>query len=221
MAEDPLATFRHIYQTAHWQGGSGQGSRAEVTTDYRPIVERLIGASDVRSVVDAGCGDWEFARLIDWSPVSYVGVDIVPEVITADRDAFGSDAIAFECRDLMQDSLPAGDALLCKDVLQHWPLEWIHSFVARVTSTFRYVLLTNDVSSVHSPPEMQNADIAVGAWRTLDLESAPFGLNAQWRHDYDVRGEWLKRTLLFVRPRYRVAANLRRGSALRRLRAVG
>jgi SAM-dependent methyltransferase len=212
--------FRRIYQTAHWEGGSGQGSRADVTTDYRRIVERLIGASDVRSVVDAGCGDWEFARLIDWSPVSYIGVDIVPEIIAANRDAFGSSTIAFKCRDLMRDTLPAGDVLLCKDVLQHWPLAWIHSFLARVNSTFRYVLLTNDVWSVHSPADMHNADIAVGAWRTLDPESVPFNVNAQWRHDYDIRGEWVKRSLLFVRPRYRLVAKSRRTSGLRRLRAA-
>jgi hypothetical protein len=67
---------------------------------------------------------------------------------------------------------------------------------------------------------MQNAEIDLGAWRTLDLERAPFALTADWRFDYDIRGEWVKRVLLFVRPRHRIVANVRHTSGLRRLRAA-
>jgi hypothetical protein len=54
------ATFGDIYESAAWGGGSGEGSRAAATDVYRTIVERLVRGSDVGSVVDAGCGDWEF-----------------------------------------------------------------------------------------------------------------------------------------------------------------
>ena len=87
-----------------------------------------------------------------------------------------------------------------KDVLQHWPVDDIKRFVDRNRHRFRYLLLTNDVTSVHCPPELVNSECALGAWRTLDLERPPFGYRAAWRHDFDIRGEWTKRITLLASP---------------------
>ena len=215
---DARAVFRRIYDTAHWGGGSGQGSRADVTSEYRSIVERLLRASDVRTVVDAGCGDWEFARLVDWSHVTYVGIDIVPEVIEQNRDSFSTPNIDFACDDVRDGQLPRADLLLCKDVLQHWPVASVQTFLTSVTRRCRYTLITNDITSVHCPADSLNSEVEIGAWRTVDLEAAPFARTADWRRDYDIRGEWTKRVLLLVRPRYRMVAKLRPRSGLNLLR---
>jgi SAM-dependent methyltransferase len=216
--DDVRDVFRRIYDTSHWEGGSGQGSRPDVTLVYRQVVQRLLGASDVRTVVDAGCGDWEFARLIDWSDISYTGIDVVPELVERNQAAFGGANVRFECRDFANSGLPPADLLLCKDVLQHWPIDWVQSFLASAPRRYRYALLTNDVSSVHCAADALNSNIEVGEWRTIDLEMAPFNLNADWRVDYDINeGEWVKRLLLLVRPSHRLVAKMRRSSALRRL----
>jgi len=212
--------FGEIYKSEHWEGGSGQGSRANATEAYRWVLETVLGARDVRTVVDAGCGDWEFAQLIDWSPVSYVGVDVVPDVIEHNTATFGRPNVSFECTDMSRSVLPQADVLLCKDVLQHWPIEWIADFLLRVRGRYRYVLLTNDITSVRCPPEHLNSQIPVGAWRTLDLERPEFGQSAAWRLDYDVGGEWTKRILLLVKRRYRLRARATPNSALRRLRSL-
>ena len=65
-----------------------------------------------------------------------------------------------------------------KDVLQHWPVADIKRFVDRNRRRFRYLLLTNDIASVHCPPELLNRECALGAWRTIDLERPPFGYRA-------------------------------------------
>jgi hypothetical protein len=49
---------------------------------------------------------------------------------------------------------------------------------------------------------------------SVDLERPPFGATSQWRFDFEIRGEWTKRSLLFVRRAGRPLAALRRGSAL-------
>jgi SAM-dependent methyltransferase len=213
--------FGAIYETAHWEGGSGQGSRADVTAVYRAVVETIIGAADVRTVVDAGCGDWEFAHLIDWSPVMYRGVDVVPAVVEHNRERFESPAVTFECRDFAVDELPPADLLLCKDVLQHWPLAWVQSFLRRVKRRYRYLLLTNDIASVHWPTDQVNAEIELGAWRTLDLERTPFDLRPDWFMDYDIRGEWTKRVVLVVRRPDVLLVRRRGDSGLNRLRRAG
>jgi hypothetical protein len=97
----------------------------------------------------------------------------------------------------------------------------IAAFLARNLRRYRYALVTNDVASIHIGSEMLNAEIPVGHWRPIDLERPPFGGRAQWRFDFDIRGEWTKRTLLFVRRRNRVMAKTRRSSAFSAVRRRG
>ena len=214
------ATFGDIYESAAWGGGSGEGSRAAATDVYRTIVERLVRGSDVGSVVDAGCGDWEFSQLIDWSDVSYLGLDVVPELVARNREAFARPGVEFQCSDFHAERPPAADLLLCKDVLQHWPVAWIQLFLRVTRARYRYMLLTNDIDSTR-PGHPRNADIELGDWRPLDLEADVFGLRPTWRLDYDVGGEWTKRTLLIVPPRHRFGALIMPGSGLRAIRRFG
>jgi SAM-dependent methyltransferase len=217
-SDEALDAFRHIYETDHWKGGSGAGSAVDATEAYRRVLETVVASSDVRTIVDAGCGDWQFSQLVDWAGKQYTGVDIVPEVVAANRAAFARDTVDFVAADIRTERLPSADLLVCKDVLQHWDVQSVQRFLARNRGRYRYALITNDLASVHIAPEMLNADIPIGHWRTLDLERPPFGLAAQWRFDFDIRGEWTKRSLLFVRARNRLRARRRRTSALRRCR---
>jgi SAM-dependent methyltransferase len=217
-SDGALDAFRRIYETDHWNGGSGEGSAVEATEAYRRVLETVVASSDVRTIVDAGCGDWQFSRLVDWAGKRYVGVDIVPEVVAANRAAFARDTVDFVAADIRTEQLPAADLLVCKDVLQHWDVQSVEQFLARNLTRYQYALITNDLASVHIAPEMLNVEIPIGHWRTLDLERPPFGRSAQWRFDFDIRGEWTKRSLLFVRGRNRLGARVRHTSALRRCR---
>ncbi len=196
--DDPADVFRRIYATDHWKGGSGEGSVPDATAEYRGIVERLIRERSIRSVVDVGCGDWQFSRLVDWGDVRYTGFDIVPELVAGLTQALGTRRRRFVVADARFVRLPRADLLLCKDVLQHWPNVSIADFLGRNLRRFQYALLTNDVWSVHEHPGL-NADVALGHWRPVDLEAPPFEVQAQWRHDFDIRGEWTKRVVFVER----------------------
>ena len=196
--------FDKIYQTDHWRGGSGEGSTTEATAPYRHIVERFVVSPEVRRVVDVGCGDWQLGSLVDWNGVHYTGLDVVKSVIDTNFRRWGGPRTDFDVADARDTYLPSGDLLLVKDVLQHWPHADVAAFLARELPRFPYALLTNDLASVHWTGPI-NEDIALGQWRTLDLEAAPFEVVARRRWDFDVRGEWTKRVLL--------VANSRRWSA--------
>jgi SAM-dependent methyltransferase len=220
-SDDALDAFRRIYQSDHWKGGSGEGSQVAATEPYRQVLASVLGGRDVRTVVDAGCGDWQFSRLIDWSGKQYLGVDIVPEMIAGNRESYANENIEFVAGDIRTQTMPRADLLLCKDVLQHWDVASIEAFLARNLRRYRYALVTNDVASIHISSDMLNADIPVGHWRPIDLECPPFGARAQWRFDFDIRGEWTKRTLLFLRRRNRLVAKTRRSSAFSAVRRRG
>ncbi len=213
---DASEVFGNIYATDHWKGGSGEGSTIEASAPYRRVLQHALGARDVRSVVEVGCGDWQVSGLVDWQGVRYVGVDVLDELVRKNRDnaPLGFEFIVADARTT---ALPTADLLVMKDVLQHWPVADIRQFLDTNRSRYRYLLLTNDIASVHCPTELLNSEVELGAWRTVDLERSPFSERSAWRFDFDVRGEWTKRVILLVSSNDRLPA-WRRNTLRRRLR---
>jgi SAM-dependent methyltransferase len=151
---------------------------------------------DIRSVIDVGCGDWQWAELMDWTKVNYIGIDVVSSLIERNTRKHGSPRVQFRCIDATRQPLPAAELVVAKDVLQHWPNRDVQRFLRDSLRRCRYALLTNDVSSDHWSGEV-NQDIEMGAWRTLDLTKPPFDAVPIRGWDYDVEGgEWVKRVYL-------------------------
>lgn len=164
------APFIRIYEQDGWRGGSGTGSAPVANIDYIATLSRFMALNDVRSVVDFGCGDWQFSRLVDWSKVDYLGVDVVPRVIEQNRERHAAPNIRFELFESL-DQLPRADLLICKDVLQHLPNGLVRHYVEDFRHRFRWLLVTND----DHPTGRLNQDIAPGGWRPLRLDQPPFG----------------------------------------------
>ncbi len=173
-------TFATIYKTATWgtndgsAGTSGFGSMVRTTIVYRAFLERFIKDNEIHSVVDAGCGDWEFSKVIDWTGIDYKGYDIVDSVIEQDKRTFAKPNIQFFKADIIEADLPPADLLIVKDVLQHLPNADVQRFLVKQLPKYKHVLLTNGTGTgtLSSP----NPDIHIGEYRGLDLSRAPFGV---------------------------------------------
>ena len=188
--------FSDVYERDLWNGGSGPGSAPENTVEYRRFLQEFLDGFDYPvKVVDLGCGDWRIGELMDWSGVDYVGVDVVPEVIEANRRRDTPDNVSFVCLDALVDDLPEGDVLVVKDVLQHWPNADVLRLLDAAEERFTFTVVTNDVSSKSHPAKV-NSDIALGDWRPVDIERAPFDRVAIDHVDYPVLGEWVKRVVV-------------------------
>lgn len=193
--------FRDIYASDAWGGGSGPGSFPEATQHYRIYLQFLMRDLGVRSVVDIGCGDWQLGRLLDWSGIDYLGVDIVPEVIGRNQAAFGQPKVNFLCADVTEDAeaLPKADLLLIKDVLQHLPNGLVYWTLNNVLPRFRYALITNCVE----PDSDVNRDIEPGGFRPLRLEREPFSVRGETVLRFsspDPDLPWTKHSLLVRQP---------------------
>ncbi len=202
-----MTVFSDIYDRNAWHHGSGTGSLPETTGPYREMLVRFLRDNAIASVVDFGCGDWQFARLMDWTGIDYLGLDVVPAVVAANRARFAAPGIRFETVGALAD-LPPADLLLCKDVLQHLPLEEIEACLAFFATRYRFALVTNDVL----PDTGLNAPVPHGACRPLRLDLPPFGRAAaavlRWpvRHGEDFS---VKETRLLVRDGDALAAAAR------------
>jgi SAM-dependent methyltransferase len=163
--------FEKIYACHEWGGGSGPGSHPRSTQLYRRLLQRILVECHVRRVVDFGCGDWRFSRLVNWSNVRYLGVDVVATVIESDRALYSTDNIEFKCADFRSGPIPGADLYILKDVLQHWPTRQIQDFLNRMAD--KQMLITNTVWHGGFPV---NGDIPAGEYRPLDLLAEPFNL---------------------------------------------
>jgi SAM-dependent methyltransferase len=169
-----IQTFNSVYASGKWakgndgKGTSGPGSTLESTAAYRAFLEDFIKTHDVKSVVDAGCGDWAFSSKIDWHGARYTGIDISTDVIDAVRKKYGTSAVKFAVGNITE-PLPSADLLVCKDVLQHLPNALIQRFVENnlKPGKYKWAILTNDRGPA-------NADITAGDYRTIDLSKPPF-----------------------------------------------
>ncbi len=169
-------TFNRIYAEGVWgkdvagKGVSGSGSTLEITREYRGYVEDFIKKHAVKSVVDAGCGDWTFSSAMDWGDASYLGVDIASDVIEAVRKKYENGRIKFQVRDISEE-LPAADLLISKDVLQHLSNRLVHNFIRNNLrkGKYRWAILTNDRGSA-------NQDVEPGGYRAIDLAAPPFAV---------------------------------------------
>jgi SAM-dependent methyltransferase len=167
-------TFNRIYAEGTWgrdvsgKGISGTGSTLDITREYRAYVEDFMKKHSIKSVVDAGCGDWNFSSAMDWGGASYLGVDIASDVIAAVRNKHEKGNIKFQVGDIT-DELPAADLLISKDVLQHLSNNLVHKFIRNNLrkGKYKWVILTNDRGR-------ENRDIANGGYRAIDLAATPF-----------------------------------------------
>ena len=202
--------FSTIYDRHDWPGESrsGSGSDPGRTIEYRSLLQAFLSEQNIRSVVDLGCGDWSVGRLIDWTGIDYVGIDVVESVIAANRDRFGGVNRSFLCMDAVQDELPRAELLIVKDVLQHLPIGDVKVILEK-TRAFRFAILVNDIAHERGgtwrelwrwrSPCPRNTEVEAGGYRLLALREPPFSLDATSLLTYANRYEnlrWTKEVLL-------------------------
>jgi len=166
--------FSDVYETQAWgscESGSGSGSELRATGNIRERLPELLTRLGAESLLDAPCGDWNWMQHVKLPVKQYFGVDIVPNVIEANRARFGSPERHFECLDLTCDPLPRADVILCRDCLVHVSFQDIAAILENFRRTGARHLLVNTY------PEIQrNRNQFTGKpWRRLNFLLPPFG----------------------------------------------
>jgi hypothetical protein len=167
------ATFTTIFASNAWgdaESVSGPGSTQERGADFQADLVALLDAWDIRSIVDAPCGDFNWMRhVLAVRDAIYTGVDIVEPLIAANTRAYATDTCRFVCADMACADLPAADLLLCRDGLVHLSYADARAAIRNFRrSRARYLLTTTFVD------RSRNRDEPTGGWRVLNLQAAPF-----------------------------------------------
>ena len=190
---DNKKVFSKIYKEGLWNEGSGDGSKIENVREYVDVLQKYIDKPEIKTVIDLGCGDWQFSKFLDLSSVLYLGVDVVDSVIDSNIDLYSASNIDFISRDIITYELPQVDLIICKDVLQHLSNRDVISVLIKIIKSSKFALITNDFNSEST----SNIDIENGDYRYLDLTLSPFFLDVVTVLEFEKPGWRPKRTVTF------------------------
>jgi SAM-dependent methyltransferase len=174
--DDHARIFDDHYKSNLWiGGGSGSGSTPEITAEYRNFLVAFLRDHKIKSVVDLGCGDWQFSQMIDWTGIDYTGID-VSGVVLANTKKHARPSVKFIQLDGSRNELPLADLLIAKDVLQHWSNADVSKFIPKMKK-FKYALITN---GTHEIAKIQNENTRSGGCRPVDLSAPPFNVKGEY-----------------------------------------
>jgi SAM-dependent methyltransferase len=167
-------TFTEIYEQNLWKSGesfSGQGSTFGATTAIRDALPALFTKLGIRSLLDAGCGDFNWMKSTDLGSIEYLGVDVVEPLIRRNRERYASTTRRFMMADIARDLLPRADLVLCKECLIHLPNRQVCDALRNFKRSGASYLLTTTFPNLRA-----NRDTWPGSFRPLNLQIAPFKL---------------------------------------------
>ena len=172
---DLRARFARMYETNLWDGAesrSGVGSSLAATATVRAELPALLRSLGVRRLLDVPCGDFHWMAHVDLAAAGvaeYVGGDVVPALVAANRARHAAPGREFVEVDLTRGPLPRADAVLCRDCLVHLSFANVWRALAAIRASGATHLTTTTFTD-----RAANADVADGDWRPLSLERAPF-----------------------------------------------
>ena len=173
--------FTNIYNTKRWgnnkskdyEGSSGQGSSVKYNEKYIEIVKKVISDYKINNIVDLGCGDFRIGRLIyDDINVLYTGYDTYKKIIDFNTAQHPESKYTFKHLDFYtnKENIIEGDMCILKDVLQHWSLHEIYSFLDYLVASkkFKYILLVNCCNQ-----KEDDTNCVTGDFRSLSINFLP------------------------------------------------
>ena len=192
LGKSPKKVFSTMYARQLWGGSessSGTGSGLAQTKQVKEQLPMLLKELNVRTILDAPCGDFHWMRTVELNVDHYIGADIVEEVVADNARKHAGSGRRFVVLDIISDPLPASDLILCRDCLVHLSLRDASMAIANFKkSQSKYLLMTTFVERNRNP------NIQTGQWRPLNLQKPPFNFPEPLRliredctieHDFD------------------------------------
>lgn len=220
MYGDRRDVFRSKFLSNAWgseESASGDGSTLFQTENLRRELPRILRDHGVSRFFDAPCGDYNWFRYVEReNGFSYLGADIVPELIERNQQVYANATTSFMTLDIAADPLPPADLWMCRDCLFHLSNRDIFRVLANfLQADIQWLLTTTHYEC------RKNTDTATGGFRLLNLEIEPFTLGPPRDQIEDwAPGAYKRRLSLWDRDQLCSAlAGNRHMSRLRKLKA--
>ena len=170
-----IKIFNEYYHTAFWgnkTGSSGPNSDPALTPILRQNLAALLDTYQIKSLVDAGCGDVNLFKHIDIAHIDYIGIECVEALTQHNQRTFSDQKnMSFKTGDITSIALPKADMIFCRDVVHYLPNNLIFQFLEQViASGSTYLCITHNTHSALSA----NSETEIGIFRPVNLTQNPF-----------------------------------------------
>jgi SAM-dependent methyltransferase len=185
--------FTKIYESGAWGKSndpaspfySGSGSRRddEIAAYVQSVITFLHSFEVEPDVVDLGCGDFTVGSQVRPFCNRYVACDVVPSLIAFNKARFQNMGVEFKALNLIEDELPPSDIAFVRQVLQHLSNDQISKFIARASSSYKFLVVTEHLPShtnfKHNADKLAGPGTRMGHDSGVVLTSPPFNLRPQ------------------------------------------
>ena len=175
-SKSPEQIFSSVYNNNFWGSSqqilfnSGLGTHEiGFVEEYVKNVRQFLGDEIYNlSAVDIGCGDFKVGEKIYKDFKSYTAIDVVPKLISYNKEKFMANNLQFIVADAIAESIPQADVIFIRQVLQHLSNQSIAKVIANLPKTFKYLIVTEHLplDSFHA-----NLDIRTGPETRLKMSS--------------------------------------------------
>jgi SAM-dependent methyltransferase len=182
--------FVEHYRNSNEESLSGPGSTIKNTSEARKLIQDSIKSCNINSILDLGCGDWNWFQHIDLQGASYLGWDADTDMIIANQfnyidEIFVENDVDFDVRDIVLEPYPKSDLIICRDVLFHMPIEMAQHVLNKIKKSCKYL-----ISTCFREVEV-NEGIGDKNWGyyPINLNLSPFNLSKhEIQHDREMLG---------------------------------
>jgi len=164
--------FTEIYSNNLWtsqQSVSGIGSEHSNVLKLIEELPILLKKYNINSMLDIPCGDYNWMPHVDLKNVSYIGADIVDDLIKSNQTKCPN--VDFRVLDITTDKLPTVDLVFVRDCLGHLNNENVLKAIQNLKNSGSKFLLATSYTKYNF-----NTDIKNGGWKCINLMIAPFFL---------------------------------------------
>ena len=164
--------FTTVYRENLFKGSvsrSGEGSDLLQTEIIRKELPSLLEELKAKTLIDSPCGDFLWMKEVDLSDVSYLGIDIVKDIIEKNQAEYGNDKRDFIEINIIKNDIPRADVILSRDCLVHLSFDHCLKVIKNFKKSGSTYLLTTTFTE-----RTINEDLRQSFWRTLNLELPPF-----------------------------------------------
>jgi len=158
---------------------SGPGSTRSAAEPVLSLLNRVVKKYRVTSILDLGCGDWNWMQYAAWRSnprVCYEGWEAHPGLVDDLTKKFGDSRTCFRLADVTHDTLPRADLVVCRDILFHLRLDLALQIIQQLQEYGCILIATSFLEQRRNIDIQPYLPIENWGFYLINLDIAPFNL---------------------------------------------
>ena len=189
--------FEKIYREKEWNKSSenmnsGPGSHDfNLISPYIKFVQEFLNKNPNLKIIDIGCGDFNIGKKIFESSKSYIGIDIVENLIKANSINFVHEKLNFICLNIIEEKIPKADCVIARQVFQHLD-NYSISIILNKIKSFKYAIITEHIPDEYFVPnidKLTGPNTRLYSKSGVDIERDPFDFQFKFKKELIVDDE--------------------------------